>query len=228
MANAVHAMHDVDRAHETHGHEIQGAVAHHFETLAQQQETNRLGMWIFLATEVLFFGGLFTVYAVFRSTYPETFEAAASHLDPIRGAINTVILLTSSLTVALAVHASELRRRRQMVMLLLATAILGLAFLGIKATEYYTEYVDELIPGLRFVWEGGDALQARLFFSIYFVMTGLHATHMIIGLAVLAVMIVFALRGAYEVDPMPVERFGLYWHFVDIVWIFLYPLLYLI
>ncbi|MCC6456963.1 MAG: cytochrome c oxidase subunit 3 family protein [Caldilineaceae bacterium] len=206
----------------------QGALAHHFETLAQQREANMLGMWAFLATEVLFFGGLFTVYFVFRATYPATFNEASLHLDPLRGTINTVILLTSSLTMALAVHASELRNRQRMVLMMGATLVLGLAFLGIKATEYYTEYQDQLVPGLIFVWEGADALQARIFFSIYFIMTGLHAVHMIIGMTVLLVMMIFGQRGIYEVDPMPVERFGLYWHFVDIIWIFLFPLLYLI
>lgn len=206
----------------------QGALAHHFENLEQQREANMLGMWSFLATEVLFFGALFTVYMVYRSAFPAAFAEASSHLDIVRGTINTFILLTSSLTVALAVRAAEQRNRRQMIFLLVATAVLGLIFLGIKATEYYTEYVDQLVPGLIFVWEGADALQARVFFSIYFVMTGLHAIHMIIGLGVVAVMIIYGARGGYEVNPMPVERFGLYWHFVDIVWIFLFPLLYLI
>ncbi len=205
-----------------------GALAHHFETLAQQREANTLGMWAFLATEVLFFGALFAIYLVYRSAYPATFEAASDHLDTIRGTINTVFLLTSSLTMALAVHAAEVRNRRRMLLMMAATAALGLIFLGIKATEYYTEYEERLIPGLIFVWEGADALQAQLFFTLYFIMTALHAVHMIIGLGVLAVMMVYGWRGGYEVDPMPVERFGLYWHFVDIVWIFLFPLLYLI
>jgi cytochrome c oxidase subunit 3 len=139
-----------------------------------------------------------------------------------------VILLSSSLTMALAVHASELRNRRRMLLMMLATMLLGLIFLGIKATEYYTEYEEQLVPGLIFVWEGANALQAKVFFSIYFIMTGLHALHMIIGLAILLVMVYFGQRGFYDVDPMPVERFGLYWHFVDIIWIFLFPLLYLI
>jgi cytochrome c oxidase subunit 3 len=208
-----------------HGH---GALAHHFETLPQQQEANRLGMWAFLATEVLFFGGLFTAYLVYRSAYPAVFDEASTHLDIIRGTINTVILLTSSLTMALAVHASEHGKRGRMILMMFLTALLGLAFLGIKATEYYTEYEEQLVPGLIFVWEGAGPLQARLFFSLYFIMTGLHATHMIIGLAVLAVMVLWGWRGKYAIDPMPVERFGLYWHFVDIVWIFLFPLLYLI
>ncbi len=210
----------MDRAH--------GVVAHHFQTLEQQQEANRLGMWAFLASEVLFFGGLFTSYAVFRSAYPATFTEAASHLDIVRGTINTAVLLTSSLTAALAVHAAEQRQRRRMLLLMLATLLLGLTFLGIKATEYYTEYVEQLVPGLVFVWEGPDVLQARVYFSLYFIITGIHAVHMIIGLGVLAVMIFFGLRGAYDLDPMPVERFGLYWHFVDLIWIFVFPLLYLI
>jgi cytochrome c oxidase subunit 3 len=196
--------------------------------LAQQREANTLGMWLFLATEVLFFGALFVSYGVYRAAYPAGFGAASEHLDTIRGTINTVVLLTSSLTMALAVHAAEERDRRRMIMMMAATAALGLLFLGIKATEYYTEFEDQLIPGLLFVWEGADAPQAQLFFTIYFIMTGLHALHMIIGLAILAVMILYGWRGGYEVDSMPVERFGLYWHFVDIVWIFLFPLLYLI
>jgi cytochrome c oxidase subunit 3 len=203
-------------------------VAAHFDTLEQQREANVLGMWIFLATEVLFFGGMFAGYLVFRSAHVETFRAASEHLDTLRGAINTAVLLTSSLTVALAVHAAENRDRRRLVMLLLATIALTVVFLAIKATEYYTEYQDQLIPGLRFVWEGEDFLAARIFFSLYFIITGFHALHMTIGLVIATVMSWFAWRGYYEVDPMPVERFGLYWHFVDIVWIFVFPLLYLI
>ena len=203
------------------------ALAHHFETLPQQREANTLGMWLFLATEVLFFGALFAIYTVYRSAFPATWLAASEHLDVVRGTINTVFLLTSSLTMALAVHAAESRDQRRMVMMMGATAILGIIFLGVKATEYYTEYEEQLIPGLVFVWHGTDAMAAQLFFTLYFVMTGLHAVHMIIGLGILAIMMVYGARGGYDVDPMPVERFGLYWHFVDIVWIFLFPLLYL-
>lgn len=205
-----------------------GALAHHFETLPQQREANTLGMWLFLATEVLFIGTLFAVYLLYRSAYAETFAEASAHLDDLRGTINTVVLLTSSLTMALAVHAAELRDRRRMVLMMVATAVLGLIFLGIKASEYYSEYVEQLIPGLNFVWEGANFQEAHVFFSLYFIMTGVHAVHMIIGMAILLVMIIYGWRGGYEVDPMPVERFGLYWHFVDIVWIFLFPLLYLI
>lgn len=204
------------------------ALAHHFETLPQQREANTLGMWLFLATEVLFFGALLAVYMVYRTAYPTTWQAAAAHLDVVRGTVNTIFLLSSSLTMALAVHAAEARDRGRIVWMMAATAILGVLFLGIKATEYYTEYEAQLIPGWIFVWEGADAVAAQLFFTLYFVMTGLHAVHMIIGLVILALMMIHGWRGGYEVDPMPVERFGLYWHFVDIVWIFLFPLLYLI
>jgi len=205
-----------------------GALAHHFETIKQQREANTLGMWLFLATEVLFFGALFTIYTVFRLAYPNGFEAASDRLDVVRGTINTVVLLTSSLTMALAVYAAEARRRRMMLLMMGATAILGVLFLGIKFSEYYTDYQEHLIPTLNFAWEGSGAIQVQKFFSMYFIMTGFHALHMIIGLVVLAVMMIYGWRGGYEADSMPVERFGLYWHFVDIVWIFLFPLLYLI
>jgi cytochrome c oxidase subunit 3 len=204
------------------------ALAHHFETLPQQREANILGMWMFLATEVLFFGAVFLVFTIYHLAYSASFEAASNHLDIVRGTLNTVVLLTSSLTMALAVRAAEERDRRRMVWMMAATAVLGLIFLGVKFSEYYTEYLDHLIPNLNFAWAGTDLVQARLFFSLYFIMTGLHSVHMIIGLAVMGVMMIYGWRGGYEVDSMPVERFGLYWHFVDIVWIFLFPLLYLI
>jgi cytochrome c oxidase subunit III len=213
-------------AESTHAHPVH--VAHHFETYEQQREASILGMWAFLATEVLFFGALFTSYFIFRAAYPETFQSASSHLSVWRGTLNTALLLTSSLTVVLAVHAAELRDRKRLVRMLLITAALATVFLAIKGTEYYTEYVDDLVPGLNFVWEGSDARQARVFFSLYFIMTAIHAIHMILGLLVMAVMIWFARRGHYDPDPIPVERFGLYWHFVDMVWIFLFPMLYLI
>jgi cytochrome c oxidase subunit 3 len=204
------------------------AVAHHFEDLEQQREANLLGMWTFLATEVLFFGGLFTVYMVYRAAYGQPFAAASHHLDIVLGTINTWVLLTSSLTVALAVHYAQLQRRREPAGLLALTLGLGLIFLVIKGLEYYHKFEENLVPGLNFQWAEGDAGPAQLFFSLYFVMTGLHAVHMIIGIAVAAVMAWFAWHGRYVAEYMPVELFGLYWHFVDIVWIFLFPLLYLI
>jgi cytochrome c oxidase subunit 3 len=208
--------------------ESHGALAHHFETIKQQREANTLGMWLFLATEVLFFGGLFTLYIVFRTAYPSGFDAASNRLDLVRGTINTAVLLTSSLTMALAVHAASERNRKMMLIFMGVTAVLGLIFLGIKFSEYYTDYEENLIPSLNFMWEGADAMEAHMFFSLYFIMTGFHAVHMIIGLTILAVMMIYGWRGGYERDSMPVERFGLYWHVIDIVWIFLFPLLYLI
>lgn len=208
--------------------EAQPALGHHFEDLAQQREANTLGMWTFLATEVLFFGGLFAGYLVYRSSYPQFFAEASGHLNMALGAINTAILLTSSLTVALAVHASAERARSRMLFFMTATIGLALLFLGIKGFEYFQEYQEHLIPFLNFQWEGDGRGQAALFFTLYFFMTGLHAVHMIIGITVLVAMIYWARRGGYEANDMPVERFGLYWHFVDIVWIFLFPLLYLI
>lgn len=208
--------------------EMQPVLAHHFETLEQQREANTLGMWAFLASEVLFFGALIVTYLIYRFSFPVPFREAASHLDVLRGTVNTAILLTSSLTVALAVHAADERDRRRMLQMLLATMVLGLLFLVVKASEYYTEYVEHLIPGLNFAWEGADPLRARVFYSLYFVLTGLHALHMIIGLGVLAVMILLSWRTRFPQGSAPIERFGLYWHFVDIVWVFLFPLLYLI
>lgn len=220
------------------GHDAaHSVVAHHFEDLAQQREANRLGLWVFLSTEVLFFGVLITAYIVFRSAYPDTFHAASQHLNVVLGTLNTALLLTSSLLVALAVHAASTlvhggshapRHRRQVILLLLGTALLALIFLGVKGYEYYIDYEEHLIPGLDFRWAGADRLQAQLFFVLYFVTTGMHALHMVIGIAIALVMAFLAGRHWYDRDPIPVELFGLYWHFVDIVWIFVFPFYYLI
>ncbi|RIK39591.1 MAG: cytochrome oxidase subunit III [Chloroflexi bacterium] len=204
------------------------AVAHHFQDYDQQRDAVSLGMWTFLTTEVLFFGGLFAGYMVFRAAYPQAFIEGSHHLDVVLGAINTWVLLTSSLTMALAVHAAQLGRAQRTTLLLVATLVLGLVFLGIKGLEYYHKFEEGLIPGASFVWPGADRGPVQLFFFLYFTMTGLHAIHMIIGIGVIIVMAWLAWRGYYQTDYMPVEVLGLYWHFVDIVWIFLFPLLYLI
>jgi cytochrome c oxidase subunit 3 len=186
-------------------------------------------MWCFLVTEVLFFGGLFLTYLVYRSWYPDAFAAASHELLIWAGTINTVVLITSSLTMALAVHAAEGGNRRALIRFLILTMLLGMAFLGIKAFEYYTEFVEHHVPGYGFQFEAAHAQHAQIFFSLYFVMTALHAVHMIIGLGVMAVMLWLAWRGRFSAEYFsPVEISGLYWHFVDIVWIFLFPLLYLI
>lgn len=205
------------------------ALAHHFEDLPQQRETVTLGMWAFLATEVLFFGGLFVAYLVYRSGQPEVFAEASQKLSVMLGAINTGVLLTSSLTMALAVHAAQEGKRKVLVRFMVATIVLGLMFMGIKAVEYSHKFQEGLFPGSGFTYDGAHAAGAQIYFSIYFMMTGVHALHMVVGVAILGIMTVFAARGKYTAEYyQPVEMFGLYWHFVDIVWIFLYPMLYLI
>jgi cytochrome c oxidase subunit 3 len=204
-------------------------LAHQFDSLEQQKEASTLGMWVFLATEVLFFGGLFLAYSVYRAWYPEAFAAASHELLVWAGTTNTVVLITSSLTMALAVHAAQTDDRHLLMLFLVLTMLLGIVFLGIKAFEYYTEFVQHHVPGPGFQFEAAHSRHAQVFFSLYFVMTGIHALHMIIGLGIMSVMLWWAWRGTITEDySNPVEISGLYWHFVDIVWIFLFPLLYLI
>jgi len=206
------------------------ALAHHFDSMAQQSEATTLGMWVFLVTEVLFFGGLFATYMVYRSQFPEAFAAASHELDVTLGTINTVVLITSSLTMALAVHAAQMGQRKLLMTFLILTMILGGVFLGIKSLEYYHKFAEHHVPGADFHFvEQKYAQHAQIFFSLYFVMTGLHAIHMIIGIGIMLVMLWWSWNGTItEEYSSPIEISGLYWHFVDIVWIFLFPLLYLI
>jgi cytochrome c oxidase subunit 3 len=205
------------------------ALEHQFDDLEQQHEASWLGMWVFLSTEVMFFGGLFLGYAVYRGWYSHAFGMASEHLDIVLGTINTAVLLCSSLTMALAVHATQLGIKRSAVMLLLITMVLGSVFLGIKGVEYYHKYEENLIPGHDFHFENADSRHAQIFFSFYFVMTGMHALHMVIGIGLLAIMALLTYAGKFSPEhSSPIEIAGLYWHFVDIVWVFLFPLLYLI
>jgi cytochrome c oxidase subunit III len=205
------------------------ALAHQFDSLAQQKEAATLGIWVFLVTEVLFFGGLFATYTIYRAWYPEAFAAASHELDVTLGTINTVVLITSSLTMALAVHAAQLGQRKLLLLFLAATMILGSTFLGIKSVEYYHKFAEHHVPGPGFQFEREHFRHAQLFFSLYFIMTGLHAVHMVIGIGIMLVMFWWSWRGTITADYYgPIEISGLYWHFVDIVWIFLFPLLYLI
>jgi cytochrome c oxidase subunit 3 len=204
------------------------ALQHHFDDMAQQSQAAGLGMWLFLATEIMFFGGLFAGYTVYRWRFPEGFASASGHLDVRLGGINTAVLILSSLTMALAVRAAQLGRRRALLLFLLVTMALGGVFLGIKASEYGHKFEEGLLPGPGFAWPGPQAGAAELFFGFYFTMTGIHALHMVIGIGVLAILLVPARRGAYSGSYFaPIELAGLYWHFVDIIWIFLFPLLYL-
>jgi cytochrome c oxidase subunit 3 len=239
-------------------------VAHHFDDWQQQTDARVLGMWLFLVTEVMFFGGLFTTYMVYRASAPATFAAGSNHLSIWLGGTNTIVLLTSSFTMALAVYAAHHRSAKNLLLFLVATIVLGLAFMGIKAYEYYEKYIDGLVPirGLRFdaeklthgaasevqqtsdhasvasdpaapaAEEAGPAIdegKAKIFYGLYFAMTGVHFLHMVIGIAILLLFLRPAARGSFTGGNfVPVELMGLYWHFVDIVWIFLFPLLYLI
>jgi cytochrome c oxidase subunit 3 len=202
-----------------------------FDSMGQQAEASVLGMWVFLATEVLFFGGLFMAYCVYHNWYSAAFAAGSHHMLTVAGTANTAVLLVSSFTVALGVRAGRLGSRRGQVLALSATIFLGLVFLGVKAYEYYDHFSHGLFPNASFRWEGAPELAApvQIFFTLYFVMTGLHALHMVIGVGLFTVMAILAARGRFnEHYYTPLEVSGLYWHFVDIVWIFLFPLLYLI
>jgi cytochrome c oxidase subunit 3 len=204
-------------------------LQHQFDTVEQQRDASTLGMWVFLVTEILFFGGLFLVYTVYRAEYSLAFAEASRHLDITLGTFNTAVLIISSLTMALAVYSASLGRRKAIIAFLLATMALGGVFLGVKAVEYAHKFHDHLVPGPGFRFPGAGARQAEIFFSLYFAMTGLHAAHMIIGIGLLTVLVLQARKGRYGPEYYtPVEVCGLYWHFVDIVWIFLFPLLYLI
>ncbi len=218
------------------------ALQHHFENLEQQREAGTLGMWVFLVTEIMFFGGMFLAYTLYRSKFPEAFAIASNHLDIKLGAINTAVLIFSSFTMAMAVYSTQVGKRRAQIISLVLTIVLGLAFLGIKAVEYYQKYEDHLIPGslmpgnpfnpdpqAMHLTPGVLMQHVQMFYWIYFAMTGMHALHMIIGVGLLSVLLYFSVKGRYSPEyHNPVEVIGLYWHFVDIVWIFLFPLLYLL
>jgi cytochrome c oxidase subunit 3 len=209
----------------THG----AARAHQFDDAEQQRDAATMGMWVFLVTEIMFFGGLFASYVVYRALYPAAFAVASQALDITLGTLNTAVLLVSSFTMVVAVFGSQTGRRRQLVGGLALTIALGLVFLAIKFYEYYQKYVEHYIPGPSFTFPEPYTQPAKMYFTLYFAMTGLHATHMIVGCGLLTVLIVMAWRGRFTPEyHSPVEISGLYWHFVDIIWIFLYPLLYLI
>ena len=209
--------------------ERRNVLAHQFDDPAQQHAASSLGMWAFLLTEIMFFGGLFVGYTVYRTAYPAGFIAGSQHLDVLLGTLNTAVLISSSLTMALSVHAAQVGHRQLLTRFLLLTMLLGLVFLGIKGYEYWHKYHESLVPGIRFTYDGPYPSQVQLFLVFYFLMTGLHALHMVIGLGMLTILAVLAWRGAFSAAySTPVELIGLYWHFVDIVWIFLYPLLYLL
>jgi cytochrome c oxidase subunit 3 len=247
----------LDNAIATHPHTHETAVAahhehvalpqhrHHFETEEQQREAGSFGMWLFLLTEIMFFGGMFFAYLLYRNWYNPAFIAASHQLSIPLGAVNTAILISSGFFMALGVWAAEVRKKNLLVIFLVLTTIFGFAFLGIKTVEYREKFEHHHIPGANFdVSEFVNpaahglhetplapdmAQKTQIFFFLYFAMTGMHALHMIIGLVLLFWLTWRAHRGEFSSGYVaPIENFGLYWHFVDIVWIFLFPLLYLI
>jgi cytochrome c oxidase subunit 3 len=243
-------------AHADHGHAHahHPAQQHHFDTMAQQKEAAVIGMWLFLLTEILFFGGLFVAYMIYRVWYFDAFAEASRRLSLFWGGLNTAVLIGSSLTMALAVRAAQTNKRKATVNWLILTMILGCVFLGVKVIEYEDKFANHEVPGYNFDFSyherhaaaEGHAPEAsehrelsltpeqlqnttQLYFSLYFTMTGLHALHMIIGVGIMLVITWMAHKGKFDgVYYTPVEMAGLYWHFVDIVWIFLFPLLYLV
>jgi cytochrome c oxidase subunit 3 len=198
-----------------------------FNSPEQQRDAARLGMWAFLATEVMFFGGLFVGYVVYRHAYPHAFAQACRHTNIFFGTLNTALLLTSSLTMALGVHAAEKGKTKALVRNLVLTILLAVAFLGVKAMEYTEDFHEHLVPGPSFFLPGD--IHQELFFYFYWAMTGLHAVHVLVGICLLSTLGVMAAKGRFSANYYnPVEAIGLYWHFVDIVWIYLYPLFYLL
>ena len=239
--NAIAQTHDAYAEH----HEHLPQHLHHFETEEQQREAASFGMWLFLLTEIMFFGGLFMAYLLYRNWYHDAFVAASNTLSIPLGTANTAILISSGFFMALAVWAAEVRKKSLLVFFLILTTIFGIAFLGVKYMEYKEKFELHHVPGAsfdisQFVNPPADARdqqhlpvdmarKTEVYFSLYFAMTGMHALHMIIGIVLLLLLIWRAQKGDYSNGYVaPIENFGLYWHFVDIVWLFLFPLLYLI
>jgi len=239
-----------DHGHTGHG-EHPAYLRHHFENVEQQADAAGFAMWLFLLTEVMFFGGMFTAYLIYRNWYYPAFVEASHQLNIFWGTLNTAVLITSSFTMAMGVWCAEVRKQSGLVLCLVLTFILGLGFLGIKTIEYKEKIEKHHVPGFHYSLQSFTnpdsdpevhdkypqdqplrldmARHTEVYFSLYFAMTGMHALHMIIGIAILGFMIFRARAGAYTTGHVTfVENFGLYWHFVDIVWIFLFPLLYLI
>jgi len=250
----------------TEEHEGRPELRHHFAEVEQQRNAASMGMWWFLGTEIMFFGGMFCAYLIYRRVYYPEFAAASASIDLFWGTLNTAVLICSSLTVAMAVRAAQLGKRMLQVKLLIATLIFGMAFLGIKGYEWYSKYKEHHVPtfsdynAVRGSKEDGNITKghenllgldnlagdpakhqqyeerlaqiqqrSKLFFSLYFALTGIHALHMVVGIGIFTVILVMAWRGKFTPEyHTPLEIAGLYWHFVDIVWIYLFPLLYLI
>lgn len=211
---------------------VSNNLKHHFANLEQQTATSKFGMWLFLATEVMFFGGMFVSYLVYRLSYYNAWVAGSQTMEITLGATNTAVLICSSLTMVMAVHFAKLGKRKLTAIFLIATLVLGMTFLGIKGVEYYKHWVHHEVPGPNFHFEhegNFDPRHVSIFFTLYFAMTGMHALHMVIGVGLLSWLLILNALERFSAEyNSPVEIVGLYWHFVDVIWIYLFPLLYLI
>lgn len=204
-------------------------LAHHFESLEKQSHAHRLGMWLFLASEILLFTALFAAYAVYRFLYPEAFALSSRAIETSFGLVNTIVLVTSSYTVALGLDASARGNGRRTALLYGASVAMGLLFLALKYVEYHHHFTEGQLPGRHYAYEAIAAPGVTIFWSLYFLITGLHGIHVVVGMTILSVVAVKAARGAYSPEyHVGVELAGLYWHLVDLIWIFVFPLIYLI
>jgi len=209
-----------------HGHP---RLQHHFQDMRTQQHAVRLGMWLFLATEILLFGGLFCAYSVYRTLYHEAWKECSRHLNTPFGLLETFDLITSSFTMVMGIHFVRINKRKLATLMLVLTAAMGFAFLCMHGYEYYTEYLEGALPGRYYHFHEVHANGAPMFFAVYFLMTGLHSVHVFIGAIIVLVLAFFTARGDYDATyDHPVDLGGLYWHLVDLIWIFLFPLLYLV
>lgn len=216
------ANHSSTSSHPTH-------LQHHFVDSDQQFDAAKFGMWIFLVTEILFFGGLFAAYIVYRAWYPELFTLASEELDTLWGGVNTLVLIGSSLTVAMAIKSAQLNQKKAITINLLITIALACVFMVIKYFEYTHKFEIGIFPGEFYTYEGVDHPQANIFFSLYYMMTGLHGIHVVIGIGLMIWLVLRARKNHFDSEYYtPIEMTGLYWHLVDIIWIFLFPLFYLI
>ena len=204
-------------------------LQHHFSEVRQQKDAAKLGIWLFLLTEVLLFGGLFCAYAIYRAWYPDMFHEANKALDVTLGAVNTLVLIASSVTIALAIHFIQLNDKKKTMVLLVVTILFAATFLVIKYFEYSHKFHVGQLPGKYYTFTGIEGINPHIFFSIYFTMTGLHGLHVIIGMIVIGWVLYRTGKDEFSSEYYtPVELAGLYWHLVDLIWIFLFPLLYLI
>ncbi len=220
---------EIRKAFMEHTHEHAPHLAHHFSEMEQQRESAKLGMWIFLLTEILLFGGLFTVYAIFRAWNPDMFYNAHKHLNVFLGSINTIVLISSSVTMALAIRSTQLGNRKRTLIFLAVTLFFAAVFLVIKYFEYQHKFELGQLPGKYYTYTGIEGNNPHIFFSIYFMMTGLHGIHVIVGMGLITWIMRKTSKNIFSAEYYtPLEMTGLYWHLVDIIWIFLFPLLYLV